>query len=200
MQNIFSKPLENQSNQEVTKLLTLQQQSQNKKASQDWISWVYETIFGIATLTNEEFHQELKSGRKDFRKTRITNADLVDTNLDGVNLSGVNLRNVNMSRSSLQNAQLHKTKLVGANLDSANLKGASLSRANLKDAQASWADLRNTNLSNTRLQYANLTGADLDKSQSLLQAKNWFTKLEHARLPDGVFLEKKLIHILICWL
>ena len=196
MQKKFSKPLEHQSNKEVSKLVPIQRPKQNKNVIETCVAWGYYNIFGIKTLTNEEFHQELKYGRKDFRKTRITNPDLVEANLDGVNLSGVNLSKVNMSRASLQNAQLHKTKLVGANLDSANLKGASLSRANLKDAQASWADLRNTNLSNTRLQHANLTGADLDKSQSLLEAKTWFTNLEHARLPDGVFLVRRLFYFL----
>lgn len=78
--------------------------------------------------------------------------------------------------------------MVGVNLDSTNLKGANLSRANLRDAQASWADLRNTNLSNTVLSNANLTGADLDQSQSILEAETWFTKFDHTRLPDGVIL------------
>ena len=86
--------------------------------------------------------------------------------------------------------------MVGANLDSANLKGANLSRANLKDAQLSWADLRNTNLSNTLFYNANLTGADLDKS-SILAAKRGFTKFDHARLPDGVFLVRVCYFLLL---
>ncbi|NEO52680.1 MAG: pentapeptide repeat-containing protein [Okeania sp. SIO3B5] len=185
MANKSPKNLEDKSNQEVTKIVPMQQQKQN--FLENLITKFY-NLFGIQTLYNEEFHSELNRGRKDFRRTRLIKPDLVGLNLDGINLSGVNLNRANLSGASLQKAQLHKTKMVGANLDSTNLKGANLSRANLGDAQLSWADLRNINLSNTILNNANLTGADLDQSQSILDAEKWFTKFEHTRLPEGVFL------------
>jgi len=175
--------LRDKSNQEVTKMVPIKQE--NHKSIDNLIVGFYR-LFGIETLSNDQFHLALKRGRKDFRKTRLINPSLVNINLDSINLSGVNLNKVNLSEASLVKAQLHKTKMVGANLDSANLKGANLSRANLKDAQASWADLRNTNLSNTVLYNANLTGADLDKSESILAAKIMFARFDHARLPYGV--------------
>ena len=175
---------------EGRKMVTVKNENQENQHLIESLVRGFYNLFGIETLRGQEFCMALKKGRKDFRKTRLINPDLVGKNLDGINLSGVNLNKVNLSEASLIKAQLHRTKMVGANLDSANLKGANLSRANLKDAQASWADLRNTNLSNTVLRNANLTGADLDKSQSILEAKTMFARFDHARLPDGVVLVK----------
>ena len=169
---------------QVTTIVYSKEENQN--VIESLIRGLY-NLFGIETLNDEQFHQALKMGRQDFRRTRLINLNLARENLDGINLSGVNLNKVNLSEASLIKAQLHRTKMVGANLDSANLKGANLSRANLKDAQLSWADLRNTNLSNTLLYNANLTGADLDRS-SIMSAKRLFTKFDHARLPSGVSL------------
>ena len=176
--------LKYQSNQNITKIVPIQQEKQN--FIENLVTDFY-NLLGIETLNNEQLHLALERGRKDFRRTRLIKPNLVNAKLDGINFTGVNLNKVNLSEASLMNAQLHKTKMLGANLDSANLKGANLSRANLKDAQLSWADLRNTNLSNTLLYNANLTGADLDRS-SIMSAKRLFTKFDHARLPSGVSL------------
>ena len=175
---------------EVTEMVSYKEENEeNQNVIESLIRGLYH-LFGIETLNDKQFHQALKVGRQDFRRTRLINLNLARENLDGINLSGVNLNKVNLSEASLIKAQLHRTKMVGANLDSANLKGANLSRANLKDVQASWADLRNTNLSNTVLRNANLTGADLDKSQSILEAKTMFARFDHARLPYGVVFVK----------
>jgi uncharacterized protein YjbI with pentapeptide repeats len=178
---------------DTTKMVPIQQEKQN--FIDNLVTGFY-NLFGIETLNNQKLQLALKRGRKDFRRTRLINPNLVKAKLDGINLTGVNLNKVNLREASLLKAQLHKTKMVGANLDSANLKGANLSRANLKDAQLSWADLRNTNLSNTLFYNANFTGADLDKS-SILAAKRGLTKFDHARLPDGVFLVRVCYFLLL---
>ncbi|BAT51701.1 Pentapeptide repeat protein [Nostoc sp. NIES-3756] len=84
------------------------------------------------------------TGRRDFSRAELGNANLQDTNLKG---------------SDLSYADLSTANLKGANLRGTDLSYADLSQANLQDA-----DLRGALLLSANLRQANLQGAKLEKA------------------------------------
>ncbi|NJR76756.1 MAG: pentapeptide repeat-containing protein [Scytonema sp. CRU_2_7] len=84
------------------------------------------------------------SGKRNFSK-----AELGDANLQGVDLKG----------SDLSYADLSQANLSGANLRGSDLSFADLSQANLRDT-----DLRGTLLFSANLRLADLAGAKLEKA------------------------------------
>ena len=86
-------------------------------------------------------------GRRNFRYTNLSHADL-----SGANLTNINLIEADLSRTNLKGANLTNAKLIAANLSNANLANADLTNAKLIGA-----DLTSANLTDTKLTGANLT-------------------------------------------
>lgn len=91
-------------------------------------------------------------GRRNFRYSNLSHADLSEINLTNANLIEANLSHANLERANLTN-----TKLIAANLSNANL-----CHANLTNAKLIGADLTHANLTDTNLTRANLTNTILD--------------------------------------
>lgn len=91
-------------------------------------------------------------GRRNFRYSNLSHADLSQLNLTNANLIEANLSHTNLERANLTNA-----KLIAANLRHANL-----SHANLTNAKLIGADLTHANLTDTNLTRTNLTNTLFD--------------------------------------
>ena len=91
-------------------------------------------------------------GRRNFRYSNLSHADL----------SQINLTNANLIEANLSHANLERANLTNAKLIAANLRHANLSNANLTNAKLIGADLTHANLTDTNLARANLTNTLFD--------------------------------------
>ena len=104
----------------------------------------------------------------------LTDAYLINIQLQGAMLAGAMLPGANLVQANLLKASLTQADMTNANLASANLAradlrfakliNASLVGANLSEADLSDADLTGANLFGASLLNANLTGAKTDQS------------------------------------
>ena len=96
----------------------------------------------------------------DIEGGQLTDAILIDTDLEGANLKGATLEGAQLLRANLQSANLSGADLQSANLSGAYLQNADLRRADLEGANLSGARLQNTNLLHADLNFAiNFQGA-----------------------------------------
>ncbi|MEA5604315.1 pentapeptide repeat-containing protein [Nostoc sp. UHCC 0252] len=81
------------------------------------------------------------TGKRDFSKAELGNANFQGINLKGSDLSYADLSEANLSGANLRGSDLSFADLNQANLRDADLRGALLMSANLRQA-----DLKGTNL------------------------------------------------------
>jgi uncharacterized protein YjbI with pentapeptide repeats/WD40 repeat protein len=155
----------------------------------------------------QDFLAAFQSGRRDFSRINMTNADLSGANLAGVKLHKANLRGTNFSGADLTEADLTSADLQNANLTHAilrhaNLKGCDLQQAILKEVDwyqvnLSWANLAHQALSEANLQGINFRGANLSQSHlskaNLSEARLDATNLQGAILA-GANLQCAYLH------
>ena len=85
-------------------------------------------------------------GRRNFRHTNLSYADLSKLHLANINLIDANLSHANLSGTNLTNA-----KLIAANLSHANLSHVNLTNTKLMGADLTNADLTGVNLERSQL-------------------------------------------------
>ncbi|MEH2423979.1 MAG: pentapeptide repeat-containing protein [Nostoc sp.] len=82
------------------------------------------------------------TGKRDFSKAELGNADLQGINLKGSDLSYADLSEANLSSANLKGADLSFADLSQANLKDTDLRGALLMSANLRQAELKGANLK----------------------------------------------------------
>lgn len=110
-------------------------------------------------------------GERNFSKTNLTKAPLIDISLKEIKLDSSNLREANLTRINLSNSSLIKVNLCLANLAKANLMSvnfenallnlANLQESNLEKANFTAASLQEVDLTEAYLFHASFVGADL---------------------------------------
>ncbi|MBW4564104.1 MAG: pentapeptide repeat-containing protein [Mojavia pulchra JT2-VF2] len=95
-----------------------------------------EPINTVATLV-----ERYATGKRDFSRAELGNADLQGVNLKGSDLSYADLSEANLSDANLRGTDLSFTDLSQANLNNADLRGALLISANLRLANLAGANL-----------------------------------------------------------
>lgn len=121
--------------------------------------------------TPQALLQEYAAGKRDFKYSYLSQADLSQKTLYGsdlgfsylfgANLFGSNLVAVNLGYAFLANAYLGYSNLSYSNLSYAYLCNADLSNADLSNANFSYADLTNAKFTGAKLTGVNFTGAIL---------------------------------------
>ncbi len=138
-------------------------------------------------MTAEELWQRYRSGERDFRGIKLTDAFLRDVHLTGIDLSFADLRGASLMGVNLLGANLRRADFTGAFLIYAQLRHADLTQANLTDAWLTRANLQHAclidaDLTRTDLTKANLHGAT-GYSASLLTQSIITERAPHA-IPD----------------
>lgn len=134
-------------------------------------------LFNIPTASNVSFSKPYDilrryiKGERNFRKTNLTKAPLIDISLKEIMLDSSNLREANLTRINLSNSSLTKANLCLANLAKANLMAvnfenallnlANLQASNLEKANFTAASLQEVDLTEAYLFHASFAGADL---------------------------------------
>lgn len=117
-------------------------------------------LFALKKIRQRGWHMDGSLVGLDFSQAVLTNANLIDANLQAANLFDANLQNAFLMNANLQNAFL-----IGANLQGTHLLGANLTRANLQGAH-----LQGTQFTSIIVDYlpdhaATLTEARLSRAQ-----------------------------------
>lgn len=137
--------------------------------------WFLTLGHGDSSMTAEELWQRYRSGERDFRGIKLTDAFLRDVHLIGIDLSFADLRGASLMGVNLLGANLRRADFTGAFLIYAQLRHADLTQANLTDAWLTRANLQhacliNADLTRTDLTKANLHGATGYSASLLTQA------------------------------
>lgn len=156
-------------------------------------------------MANKKHLQILRKGVEKWNRWRcenpgvvpdLTDAELVDADLEGILLDRGDLRSVNLQGAKLNGASLRDATLMGAVLNDASLSEANLHNTNLsyshivatdfQFAELSRANLYLANGVGASLRWANLMGANLNKAS--------FEKadLRDANLSGSVLVETNL--------
>ena len=143
----------------------------------DTVNFFLAKLFDIPTASNVSFSKPYDilrryiKGERNFSKTNLTKAPLIDISLKEIRLDSSNLREANLTRINLSNSSLTKANLCLANLAKANLMAvnfenallnlANLQASNLEKANFAAASLQEVDLTEAYLFHASFAGADL---------------------------------------
>ena len=145
--------------------------------NQTTVDFLLAKLFNIHTSSNVSFSKPYEilrkyiKGERNFSKTNLTKAPLIDISLKEIKLDRSNLREANLTRINLSNSSLIKVNLCLANLAKANLMSvnfenallnlANLQESNLEKANFAAASLQEVDLTEAYLFHASFAGADL---------------------------------------
>lgn len=158
-------------------------------------------------LTQQEFDQQIASGRRDF-----SGADLSGLNLSNKDLVGLDFSGANFNRTLFINAKIHASNFTGADFELAIASNASFIASNLTDANMkgifangteftgtkfNGADLSNASFMNTNIvacdfgESTQLTGADFTNAQ-LMNTQLTNMDLSHVNFTSANMLSSDL--------
>ena len=127
------------------------------------VNFFLSKLFKIHTYSNVSFSKPYDilrryiKGERNFSKTNLTKAPLIDISLKEITLDSSNLREANLTRINLSNSSLIKVNLCLANLAKANLMSVDFQNALLNLA----------NLQESNLEKANFAAISLSKSHEI---------------------------------
>ncbi len=140
-----------------------------------------------ARLVNVDLERAVLDGadlrQADLSKAQLSHASLNRANLESATLILADLLGASLNESCLAGASFFGAFLFGTRLKSANLKGANLLGSSLMGADLSNADLTGAHLMSANFHEANLTGVNLSQAD-LTAASLIGTRVEGARIDS----------------